>query len=76
MVLLTTYLSDILRKNVNVLVYAKMVKQVVYHNIGTVILALDHPVYVSLPFFYAFSGCDTVSSFYSRGRCKGWFVWM
>ena len=26
--------------------------------------------------FYRFSGCDTVSSFYSKGKCKGWDIWI
>ena len=29
----------------------------------------------ALPFFYAFSGCDTVSSIFSKGKCKIWDVW-
>ena len=53
-----------------------MVKSGVYHDIRTMILAVDHPTCVALPFFYAFSGGDTVSSFYSKGKCKGWDVWM
>ena len=57
---IANYVSDILWKNLNVLVYAKMVKSGVYHDIRTMILALDHPTCVALPFFYAFSGCDTV----------------
>ena len=59
MILLIAYLSDILRENLNVLVYDKMVKSGVYHDIRTMILALDHPTCVAL------SGCNTVSSFYS-----------
>ena len=37
---------------------------------------LDHSICEALPFFYAFSGCDTVSSFFSKGKCKGWDIWM
>ena len=54
MILLIAYLSDILRKNVNVLVYAKMVKSGVYHDMRTMILALDHPRCAALPFFIDF----------------------
>ena len=25
--------------------------------------------------FYAFSGCDKVSSLYTNGECKGWYFW-
>ena len=48
------YLSDILWKNLNVLVYAKMLKSGVYYNIRTMILTLDHLTCVAHPFFYAF----------------------
>ena len=54
MILLIVYLSDILQKNLNVLVYAKMVKSGVYHNIRTMILTLDHPTCIALPFFMHF----------------------
>ena len=53
-ILLIAYLSDILQKNLNVLVYAKMVKSGIYDNIRTMILALDHPTCVALPFFMHF----------------------
>ena len=42
----------------------------------TMILALDHPTSVALPFFYAFSSCDVVSSFHSKEKCKGWDLWI
>ena len=54
MILLIVYLSDILKKNLNVLVYAKMVKSPVYHNIRTMIYALDHPTCIALQFFMHF----------------------
>ena len=54
MILLIAYLSDILREKLNVLVYDKMVKSGVYHDIRTMILALDHPTCVALPFFMHF----------------------
>ena len=66
-ILLIGYLSDILRKNLNVLVYAKMVKSGVYHDIRTMVVALDHPTCIALPFFMHFLTV-TVSSFYSKGK--------
>ena len=30
----------------------------------------------ALPFFYAFTGCDTVSSFYGKGKCKAYDAWV
>ena len=29
-----------------------------------------------LVFFHAFTGCDTVSSFYKAGKAKFWVVWL
>ena len=29
-----------------------------------------------LAFFHAFTGCDTVSSFYKVGKAKFWAVWL
>ena len=28
-----------------------------------------------LAFFYAFTGCDTVSSMFKKGKCKSWDTW-
>ena len=30
----------------------------------------------ALPFFFAYTGCDTVSSFHSKGKCTMWDHWM
>ena len=29
----------------------------------------------ALPFFYALTGCDIVSSFFNQGKCKFWDQW-
>ena len=29
----------------------------------------------ALPFFYALTGCDIVSSFFNQGKCKFWDRW-
>ena len=31
---------------------------------------------LALPFFYAFTGCETTSSFYRYRKCKFWDTWM
>ena len=54
-ILIKAYLSDILRKNLNVLIYAQMVKPCVYHDMRT-----SHICGPSI--FYAFPTWDTVSS--------------
>ena len=45
---------DILQNNLNVLAYAKIVKSDIYHDIRTMILALDHPTCVALSFLMNF----------------------
>ena len=30
----------------------------------------------ALLFFYAFTGCDIVLSFYGKGKCKAWDTWL
>ena len=76
MIILIANLSSHLRKNLRVLVYAKMVRSGIHHNLIAMILELDHSICELLTFFYAFSGCDTVSSFFSKGKSKGWDIWM
>ena len=43
-----------------------------FYNINEICLSLGEDVCHSLPFFFAFSGCDTVSSFFNQGKCKMW----
>ena len=33
-------------------------------------------VWKGLAFFHAFTGCDTVSSFYKVGKAKFWAIWL
>ena len=54
MILLVAYPTDILRKSLNTSGYAKMVKFGFCHGIRTMILALDHPKCIALPFFMHF----------------------
>ena len=37
---------------------------------------IGHHRSLALPFFHAFTGCDTTSSFYCYGECKFWDTWM
>ena len=76
LILLIANLSSHLRKNLRVLVYAEIVRSGIHHNLRAMILELDHSICEALSFFYAFSGCDTVSSFFSKEKCKGWDIWM
>ena len=49
-ILLIAYLSDILHKNSHFLANAKMEKSGIYHDMRSMILTLDHPTFVALPF--------------------------
>ena len=47
-----------------------------YYNIKQIIQELGSDIFVALPFFYPFTGCDIVSSFYGKGQCKAYDVWV
>ena len=47
-----------------------------FYNINEICLSLGEDVCHSLPFFFAFSGYDTVSSFFNQGKCKMWDRWL
>ena len=46
-----------------------------YYNIIAAVDLLGTDTCKALPFLYAFSGCDIVSSFFSKGKCEAWDVW-
>ena len=56
-------------------IYASMVNSNTFYNIKDIVQTLDSDVCCALPFSFAFTGCDTVSSFFSKGKCKAWDVW-
>ena len=39
-----------------------------YYNITKIIQELGSDLFLALPLFYAFNGCDIVSSCYGKGR--------
>ena len=46
-----------------------------YYDIICAAQTLGKEVCDALPFLYAFTGCDIVSSFFSKGKCKAWDAW-
>ena len=75
LILLVSYISKLkLDENVTINVY--LINSDKYYNIKTIICTLGPDICRALPFFYAFSGCDTVSSFYGKGKCKIFDVWL
>lgn len=47
-----------------------------YYDIGKIGKSLGNDVVKALPYFYAFTGCDTTSSLFTKGKNKCWDVWM
>ena len=57
-------------------IYANMINSSIYYDIGKIVAFLGTEVCKALPFFYSFTGCDIVPSFYGKGKCKAWDIWM
>ena len=47
-----------------------------YYNVNDICNELGESICKSLPFFNAFTGCDTVSSFFNHSKLQFWNVWM
>ena len=43
-----------------------------YYNIMEIFQSLGEKLSCALPFFHAFTGCETTSSFYCHGKCSFW----
>ena len=48
---------------------------VTYYDINGTASKLGEHTVRALPFFYAFTGCDTTSSIFGKGKCKCWDIW-
>ena len=75
LILLVSYLSQLPEIPSDLDIYAYLINSKKYYNITEIIGFLGKDVCLALPFFYAFTGCDTVSSFYGKGKCKAWDAW-
>ena len=65
---------DLCTTDVNI--YAHMVNSACeYYDVISAIFDLGKETCNSLPFFYAFTGCDTVSRFFSKGKCRACDAW-
>ena len=56
-------------------IYVKMLKNQNFYNIKDITSFIGLTICKALPFFYSFSGCDTTSSFFKRGKYKIWDTW-
>ena len=75
LVLLISYVSQYIDEHSDMEIYASMINTNTFYNIKYIVLTVDSDVCSALPFFFAFTGCDTVSSFFGKGKCKAWDVW-
>ena len=50
-------------------------KHFTYYNINAIALALGEEKSTSLPVFHSFTGCDSVSAFYGKGKLSAWAAW-
>ena len=58
-------------------VFVKLVTPAVtWYNIVSFINILGTGICKALPFFFAFTGCDTISAFHGKGKCTFWDHWM
>ena len=50
-------------------------KSPTFYDINKLAVHFGEKTCQALPFFYTFTGCDTVSSFFNQGKCKFWDRW-
>ena len=72
LVLLLAHIPQVDDVNIN----AYLINSEKYYDVQKIIRTLGPITCKALPFFYAFSGCDIVSSFYGKGKCKMYDIWM
>ena len=61
--------------SIELIVAFGMGKNFKYYNINELCHKFERPKCEALPFFHAFSGCDTISQFYGKGKKVAWQVW-
>ena len=53
-----------------------MISSSIFYDIAKISAFLGPDICKAFPSFYAFTGCDIVSSFYGKGKCIAWDPWM
>ena len=64
-----------IRPDLNIWVGFGTGRNFTYHHINTICASLGEERCISLPVFHCFTGCDTTSSFYGRGKTTAWTAW-
>ena len=87
-ILVCTYDTDVLMLLIGYTPYLEKFKQInlvcqfgfgnnkKFFSINDIAKDIGCDICKALPFFLAFSGCDTVSSFFSFGKTKFWDTWI
>ena len=78
LILLLAYIAvELVSNNGSLNLYLKLVtSNLTWYNILSLIEHLTIHVCKALPYFYAFTGCDRVSSFNGKGKCTFFDTWM
>ena len=78
LILLLAYIAvELVSNNDSLNLYLKLVtSNLTWYNNLSLIEHLTIDVCKALPYFYAFTGCDTVSSFNGKGKCTFFDTWM
>ena len=72
LVLVISYIGKVELNGIEI--YAYLTNSGRCYSIKQIIRELGSDIFLALPFFYAFTEPDTVSSFYGKGKCKAYDV--
>ena len=75
LVLLISYIGRLEELDPAMEIFAYLINGRKYFNVTEISNSLGKEVCLALPFFYCFTGCDTVSSLTGKGKCKAWDTW-
>ena len=75
LVLLISYVGHLQNLDPEVEIFAYLTNGKKYYSNVEISTSLGREVCFALAFFYCFTGCDTVSSFTGKGKCKAWDTW-
>ena len=78
LILLLCYVAEQMEMgSFSVNVYFKLVTpNATWYDVVSLINEMGTDICKALPFFFAFTGCDTVPSFHGKGKCTIWDHWM
>ena len=72
LVLLISYIKKVELNDKEI--HAYLINSDRHYNIEQIIRELGSDIFLALLFFYTFTGCDSNSSFYGKGKCKAYDI--